>query len=201
MKTGKIIIVLVILASLSGCSSDNVRFEGENIILNGVRYVETPGWGLDESKSFTEVDNVKLYRIIGDDDLNYFYAHSYLDGYLYMKEGYEPTQNELTAVIKIMGNHEYKEDSVLDYFSNINTKETAVSGNAIEIFANMKDRTVMLQYDNQPVCHSGCHIIYDEKEDNYIIYNNALEFYYCVSDEYKDIVKMVFEGAEVGGNE
>ena len=191
----------MILASLSGCSSDDVRFEGENIILNGVKYVETSVWSLDIGKSFTEVDNFTLYRIIGDDDLNYFYAHSYLDGRFYMKEDYEPTHNEVTAVIKRPTNHEYKEDSVLDYFSNIDTKETAVYGNALEIFANMKEVIVMLQYNNQPVCHGGCDIIYDEKEDNYIIYNNALEFYYCVSDEYKDIVKMVFEGAEVGGNE
>lgn len=199
MKVKKALILItsaILLIALPCCSSSyRAKFQGENIILNEEEYVETNGYYQSEETTFCKVDGYKFYKIIGDENLNYFYIHSFTDNHLYVREGYKPTKNVITAVINDNLNHEYKDTEILEYFSSLSTIEKAVEEDKLENLADNHTVTIFLQYDNQPVCNELYNIIYDAKKDKYMIYNS---FGFCcyVSDMYKDIVKKVYDGTE-----
>lgn len=190
-----IITATIILIALTCCTSYSVEFQGDNIILNEEKYIQANGYFESEDKYFSKADGYKLYKIIGDENLDYVYAHSFTDGQLYVREGYEQTQNTITAVINDNRRLKYEDEAILEYFSNLSTIEMPVDEDTIEDLADNYKVIVFLQYDYQPVCNELYYIIYDEEKDEYIIYN-SFGFSVYVSETYKGIVKKIYEGID-----
>lgn len=161
---------VILVFCLSSCKSYDIYFEGENIIMEGERYILTGGYFDSEDDSFCKVDGYKVYRIVGDSNMTYLYIHSFTDGALYVKEDYCQTHEKITAIINGNYRSAYYESDVINFFSTIKQKgQFDISFSEYENHYSCIT-TFAVQYDNQPVSNESYKVFVDDNKC--IFFNN-----------------------------
>lgn len=178
--------IAIISVFLFACASENkANFEQGYLIFNGEKYIETDGIYVESNHKLCKVDEYTVYSIEGDENHNYVVVRSFLDNYLYVKEGFLSEESKIVGVsigYNYDGNAYSDDEMLIKTITGILAKEQNLleDDNTMEQ-CRKEGISVSVKYDNDVVGHIiGYLLTYNGQN---MFYNYSKKTICAISDE------------------